>query len=268
MYIIGQKNFISHVEQLKKNPKPFVIIKGPKHYGKEYLTKYLAKELDLTYIQMKDNKVATVRELVNNSNYNNNCLYHFVDFDNSTVAAKATLLKIAEETPKGMMIVITISANTLDTLVSRAYNINLESYSDNDIEEFKTALDKDSLIVDKLIELGVKTPSMLLYYSDIDTIQDVLGDVEFIGNKLINNRFYIEDGTKVSKGYKNPYNVSEVDKSVVFLQLLSGFILNSRHSKSYDWIFIIEDTIRKIKMIPTTNRKIMLNECMLGLVYS
>lgn len=268
MYIIGQEQFKNHVEYLKESPKPFIIIKGPKHYGKEYLTKYLAKELGLTYIKMKDNKVKTVRELVENSTYQNDCLYHFVDFDDSTVMAKAALLKVAEETPKGVVIVITINTSTLDTLVSRAYNITLESYNDEDVQEYKSKINKDTEVLDSLIDLSIKTPSMLLYYSEIDNIEDILEDVNEVGDKLVNNRMYIEIATKVSNHYKNPYNDSEVDTSVVFLKLLTGYLMKSKHEKVYDWVTVIEDNVRRIRQIPTISRKMILNECLLGLIYS
>ena len=98
MYLVGQEKNKKLIDNGKLDNANFIIIKGPTNYGKTYLAKYIANHFNLTYVAL-DNKVATIRELVRISNKNNECLYHFKDFEKSSPAAKASLLKIAEKTP-------------------------------------------------------------------------------------------------------------------------------------------------------------------------
>ena len=109
MYLVGQRRNKELIDGGKLDNASFILIKGPKNYGKTYMAKYIANHYKMGYLLL-DNKVDTIRELVSSSNKNNNCLYHFKDFDKSSPAAKAALLKIAEETPKGVKIVVTTSA--------------------------------------------------------------------------------------------------------------------------------------------------------------
>ena len=150
MYLVGQEENKKLIDEGKLDNANFIIIKGPKNHGKTYLTKYIADHYKMNYVLL-DNKVDTIRSLVENSNNDNNCLYHFRDFEKSSPAAKAALLKIAEETPYGVKIVITTSAyNMLDTLISRAYNMNIQAYSKENLLEYINTLDLDKNLLETL----------------------------------------------------------------------------------------------------------------------
>src|SRR5699024_7774144 len=81
------------------------------------------------------------------------------------------------ETPEGTKIVITTSAyNFLDTLVSRAYNMDIQPYSKEDILDYVNILSFDENLLNTLLD-GYKldiTPSMLRRFKEREDIQELI----------------------------------------------------------------------------------------------
>lgn len=224
MYLVGQEKNKNLIDNGKLDNANFIIIKGPTNYGKTYLAKYIANHFGLTYVSL-DNKVSTIRELVSISNKNNECLYHFKDFEKSSPAAKASLLKIAEETPKGIKIVVTTSSyNLLDTLMSRAYILNIEPYSEEDIIDYNKNLSFNNELFDILQkELRMKlTPSKLFKLKNTENIKEII-DLAVDSIAKIKNGLKLEDISQIA----NNFWKEDGSKTDIFLQLLesglSGF---------------------------------------------
>lgn len=219
MYLVGQEKNKKLIDNGKLDNANFIIIKGPTNYGKTYLAKYIANHFNLTYVAL-DNKVATIRELVSISNKNNECLYHFKDFEKSSPAAKASLLKIAEETPKGIKIVVTTSSyNLLDTLMSRAYILNIEPYSEEDIIDYNKNLSFNIELFDILQkELRMKlTPSKLFKLKNIENIKEII-DLAVDSIAKIKNGLKLEDISQIS----NNFWKDDGTNTDIFLQLLES----------------------------------------------
>lgn len=201
MYLVGQKRNKELIDGGKLDNATFILIKGPKNYGKTYLSKYISSHYKMDYILL-DNKVETIRQLVSSSDKNNNCLYHFKDFDKSSPAAKAALLKIAEETPKGVKIVVTTSAyNFLQTLISRAYVIDMAPYTIEDIKEYGNNLNIQDVLIDRLEKSYLElTPSLLFRLKGNEDVTEILDLADETIN-CINNGLSLEDISKISSKF-------------------------------------------------------------------
>lgn len=201
MYLVGQKKNKELIDGGKLDNATFILIKGPKNYGKTYLSKYIANHYKMDYILL-DNKVETIRQLVSSSDKNNNCLYHFKDFDKSSPAAKAALLKIAEETPKGVKIVVTTSAyNFLQTLISRAYVIDMVPYTIEDIKEYGGNLSVEDVLIDRLEKSYLElTPTLLFRLKGNEDVTEIL-DLADETIESINKGLQLEDISKIASKF-------------------------------------------------------------------
>lgn len=217
MYLVGQSNNKELIDNGKLDNANFIIIKGPSGYGKTYMAKYIANHYGMEYIAL-DYKVDTIRQLVSASNNNNNCLYHFKDFDKSSPAAKAALLKIAEETPKGIKIVVTTAAyNLLDTLISRAYVLDVMPYTSEEIDEYSNTLDVTEEFMDKIYgTFECITPTILFRLKGMDNVDEII-DLAAETIECINKGLQLDDISRISaKFWKD-----DKDAITLYLDILS-----------------------------------------------
>ena len=262
MYLVGQEYNKELIDNGKLDNSNFIIIIGPRNYGKTYLTKYLAKHFNLNYMLL-DNKVSTIRGLVAASNRNNESLYHFKDFEKASPAAKASLLKIAEETPKGLKIVLTTSSyNLLDTLLSRAYILHIQPYSQSNINDYVDKLSFNMKLLEALqTELGVElTPSKLYNYNSYPELEEI---TKFALDSVskINKGLSLEDISKIS----NNFWKDDGNKTLLFLDFIeSGISKNSK--KYYKKIKAIEQTKSIIKNISISNYRQAINNMLMEMV--
>lgn len=266
MYLVGQEENKKLIDEGKLDNANFIIIKGPKNHGKTYLTKYIADHYKMNYVLL-DNKVDTIRSLVENSNNDNNCLYHFRDFEKSSPAAKAALLKIAEETPYGVKIVITTSAyNMLDTLISRAYNMNIQAYSKENLLEYINTLGLDENLLETLkIKYNLSlTPTFLLNYKSIEDFEDILSLVdEAIDILRINNN--LESIGSLSAKFWN----LDLDKVKLFLGIFNQAIIANDYLRYKDvlyYVTIISRNLYTLNRLTITNFKQFIHNMMMEMI--
>lgn len=262
MYLEGQEEIKKLIDNGKLDNSNFIIIKGPRSYGKTYLTKYIALHYGMNYI-MLDNKVETIRNLVDSSRNNNNCLYHFKDFEKSSAAAKAALLKIAEETPKGIKIVVTTSAyNLLNTLISRAYLLNIEPYTKDNIISFNNVLQLDNNLLSKIMdELNmVPTPSLLYTYKQREDLNEIL-DLTIETKNAISNGLRLEDISRIS----NKFWKDDREKLEIYLHLLKTSI-NPTTPYYYVVISAIERTLYNLNTIAISNYRQLIHNMLMEMI--
>lgn len=261
MFLIGQNNNKKLIDEGKLDNASFIIIKGPTDYGKTYLAKYIANHYQMNYIEL-DYKVATVRELVESSNYDNNCVYHFKDFEKSSAAAKAALLKIAEETPKGVKIIVTSQAsNILQTLTSRAYVMSMESYTIDELEEYANKLNFDLTIMDRLNKLHVNiTPSLLYKYKEREDIAEIIDLAEDTFNR-IEQGLTIKDISEIS----NKFWKDDIDKLTIYLNVLCTACLDLSHDR-FVTICYIQQAMYTLTGTAISNYKLLVHDMLMGVV--
>lgn len=258
---MGQKNNKELIENGGLDNANFIIIKGPVGYGKTYLTKYIANHYGLNYVLL-DNKVETVRELVENSDKNNNCLYHLKDFDKSSPAAKSALLKIAEETPKGIKIVITTSAyNFLETLTSRAYIMNIQPYFEEEILEYNVnlMLEQGTLdILQKEFHM-ILTPTILYNYKQREDINDI---IEMVRETIE----YLNNGLKLESISKLANNFWKEDRDKVKIYISTLIKAHRLINKGYFPVLVFEKTLYQLDKITISNYRQLIHNMFMELV--
>lgn len=263
MYLVGQEKNKELIDNGKLDNANFIIIKGPTNYGKTYLTKYIANHYEMDYVLL-DNKVDTIRQLVESSNKDNNCLYHFKDFDKSSAAAKAALLKIAEETPKGVKIVVTTSAyNFLGTLVSRAYNMNISAYTSENIEEYINILKFDNELLNRLkTEINAMlTPTILKKYKEREDLAEIIQLVNDTVEMILSG-IRLESIDKICKEFWK----DDREKVEIYLNLLKNAILTRVSGSTIYFIAAIEKTVYTLNKVAITNYKQLIHNMFMEMV--
>lgn len=261
MYLVGQNKNKNLIDGGKLDNATFILIKGPKNYGKTYLAKYIANHYKMNYMLL-DNKVDTIRSLVEVSNKNNNCVYHFKDFDKSSPAAKAALLKIAEETPEGIKIIVTTSAyNFLNTLVSRAYVLDINAYLFEEIKQYANDLNVSQELINKLNDLYIDlTPTLLFKLKDNEEITEIL-DIAEQTIDCINKGITLEDASIISANFWK----DDKDRVILYLDILSK-CCHSINSNHYKIACLIQYTMSILNRVAINNYRNLIHNMLMEMV--
>lgn len=167
--MVGQKINMEFLQTCIDNdcfPR-FIIITGEKGSGKKTLANYIAKHLLKAFEIYPGNGVEAVREAITNSyRCAGTTVYIFPDADKMSTQAKNAMLKITEEPPRQAYFIMTVESmnNTLATLKSRGTEIQMESYTE---EELWTLIDESS-DNDELAVRIASNPGQLYQLRSID----------------------------------------------------------------------------------------------------
>lgn len=180
--------YVELKEKLKSlEVPPFVIICSQSPIANKEMAYYLAKKDYLGMnIVIGDNKVDTVREIISMAYTQTIPTYYiFLDADSMSISAKNALLKVTEEPPKNVHFVLCISSmlNTLATLRSRAYTLQLRPLTVQEIKEILNSKYPNATDSERKIALRICTT-----YEQVQDLfkQDVEELVEFV-EKVVDN---------------------------------------------------------------------------------
>ena len=134
-FMIGQQQLSNRIQQLIENdafPR-FSIFVGPKGSGKKTL---LLEMFEGIYLE--DNKVDSVRKMIEMVYRVGNRTFIMPDADTMSVAAKNALLKVVEECPNDNYFIMTLEDenNTLETIRSRGTVFHMDRYTPDEIVEY------------------------------------------------------------------------------------------------------------------------------------
>ena len=203
--MIGQNTTLNTVDYwIKTDAVPrFMIISGPTGSGKATLSREICRRMKAYLIEC-ELSVDAVREAVKNCY---KCavptVYLFKDADKMSTAAKNAMLKITEEPPRQAHFIVTVQngENMLETLRSRATNIAVVPYTDEELDIFYHDYTHKK---NQLIRQVCSVPGMMLEmekidveelldfcYTIVDNIQQVTGVNAF---KIVQRIKLKEDG--------------------------------------------------------------------------
>ena len=183
--MIGQHQLQSQINQLiEENSFPrFSIFVGPKGSGKKTL---LLEMFEGIYLE--DNKVDSVRRMIELVYKVGNRTFIMPDADTMSNAAKNALLKVIEECPNDNYFIMTLEDenNTLETIRSRGTVFHMDRYTPDEIEEYwrsrYTSIQDDPWIhkelcetpgdVDLLVKMGT-----LQFYDYVQLVVDNIAEV-------------------------------------------------------------------------------------------
>lgn len=160
--MIGQNDILNNVDYwVKTNTVPrFMIVSGGKGCGKATIAREITRRMKAYLIEC-ELSVDAVREAVKNCyKCAGPTVYLFRDADGMSTAAKNAMLKITEEPPRQAHFIVTVqnSENMLETLRSRATNIQMAPYS---AKELDTYYDKYVTKKNPLIRQVCDVPGMM-----------------------------------------------------------------------------------------------------------
>lgn len=138
--MVGQKSILNTVDiWLRQGSVPrFMILSGDKGSGRATLSKEIARRMRAYLIEC-ELSVDAVRDAVKNCyKCSAPTVYLFRDADKMSTAAKNAMLKITEEPPRQAHFIVTVqnSENMLETLRSRATNIPMNPYTEEELDQF------------------------------------------------------------------------------------------------------------------------------------
>ena len=167
--MVGQKAILDNVDYwIKTDTVPrFLIVSGAKGSGKATLAKEIARRMR-AYLVECELSVDAVREAVKNCyKCAGTTVYLFKDADKMSTAAKNAMLKITEEPPRQAHFIVTVQngENMLETLRSRATNIQMAPYSADELDLFYHDY---TLRKNRLIRNICELPGMMLEMENID----------------------------------------------------------------------------------------------------
>lgn len=143
--MIGQKKLKSCIETfIAADALPqFMIFVGPKGCGKKTFVSEMFKG-----IYIEDNKVESVRKLIDLAYKVKDEVFIIPDADDMSVNAKNALLKVVEECPNGNRFIMTLQdrENTLPTILSRACVLDMDRYSSDELLEYCWSLGTEGAI--------------------------------------------------------------------------------------------------------------------------
>lgn len=173
MQIVGQKHLRDILLDLKDLPRLLLLV-GDRGSGKTELTKLLAQHYNMEFISI-GNKIDDVRQLIESSvAVSKPTLFSIGDGDSMTIPAMNAMLKITEEPPKNVYIVIeaTNQVNILNTIQSRATTVYIDPYKQIELEQIYEDNKLNSNYKKQLL-LCCKTPGQIIEFGNkFDEVYD------------------------------------------------------------------------------------------------
>ena len=137
--MIGQTKLLSFIRQMGDNFPRFSIIVGGKGSGKKLLCSEISKILNITTFN-SGIKADEIRDTIEISyKQKSPKIFLLLDADNMSVVAKNLLLKVLEEPPRNAYFIMTLTdvAYTLETIKSRGMIFSLDTYSPQELIEYR-----------------------------------------------------------------------------------------------------------------------------------
>lgn len=121
---------------VKHADTPFIVIIGNKGVGKSYITRQVAIKRNEKYVEIKGDKevIENLSSMIDLSEPTRICIY---DYTEMSIQAINAMLKVAEEPPKNLFIVLHSRSNIImETIKSRAYIYHVDDLSKNEVINF------------------------------------------------------------------------------------------------------------------------------------
>lgn len=233
--MIGQCKLHSRVESLVKvNKFPhFAIFIGQRGSGrKTFINEHF------TGIYLDDNKVDSIRKMIQLVYKVSNKLFVMTDVDNMSNSAKNALLKVVEECPNNNSFIMTAEDenNILDTIRSRATLFYMDTYTPQNIADYfydkyhaNHGKDDEHIVralcetpgdVDIIVKMGIKE-----FYDYVQLVVDNIAEVSLANAFKISKKIDLKSG----EGYDLKLFWKAFMKICFDAKKLNGVIVTSKY---------------------------------------
>lgn len=214
--IIGQVKFMEMVKTVKSFPS-FCILEGPAGQGKKTMAKWISETLGYKMVTV-GTKIDDIRQMiVDAQNLGSPTIFFIPDADSMSIGAKNSLLKVTEEPPRNLYILMSLthSDNTLNTIRSRGRVLALDNYSYEELEDYvNMKYTLDGYLLHELLEVASNP-------GEIDELMSV-GFKEFIEyvDKVYTNILEVSTGNSFKISDKMKFKKDDEGYSVeLFLKV-------------------------------------------------
>ncbi len=242
--MIGQKQIIENINNLIQNDKypKFTIIIGREGFGKKTLARYIGKKLKYDALFF-ENKIDDIRSSIDIAlRHNGNLLFIFKDAEGMSIQAKNALLKLVEEPPANIRVILlsTAKEHLLPTILSRGHLIDLYYYTREELLEYCETKNIQGEYASKLLEVS-NSPGEIN-----QAIDNNIDDIIELSHKIVNNIHVVSlpNLLKIVKDLK----YKETDKGHdfnIFLNSLRNAVKNFIVNNNLDY----ENTFRYTKIL-------------------
>ena len=256
--VIGQTKLKKLLMKLDPLPQ-FIIVAGPKGSGKSlFISETCKYKLGCEPIEV--DSMSAIRDICENAvDVQKPTAYVISNFDNVNFRTKEAILKLCEETPKFIYIFIETQsvANLKQTLLSRAFIFNLETYSKEDLNKYcltlenVTEAESDSLISTFKTPGNIKRAHALgtqNFISFCDKVVSFIYEVPF-GNAL-----------KISNSLKLKADSPGFDLDLFFEAIASRALL-AKDNLGIDAVYSIIKACSTVSIVlsqtPTINKQML-----------
>lgn len=241
------RTYDSYENQMKiKNP--FVVVIGPEGSGKKLQSRTVAEDKGRQYVEIEGKKenIEGVTSLVNLSVPTTICIY---DYSVMSKYAINALLKIAEETPDNLELVLCSRTNKiLSTITSRAQIVTMDSLSEEALREF---VDETSRTYASETSKMVKTVGQIFHLTEIEkaagksrgeTVELFKKIIQNIDKVTLSNSLKLTDGLiDDKKGYNfipylGRYAIASDERAFTGFALWLRALEVSDTYEAYRWI--------------------------------
>ena len=140
--MIGQINLLKQIDKLiEENKFPrFSIVTGQKGQGKSEITSYISEKMGLRGVKIIFSpNIEQIRQLKDMAyGQTNPLIFCIEDGDNMSINAQNSLLKVIEEPPNAVYIILELNDinNILETIRSRCQEFKMENYTKDELIQF------------------------------------------------------------------------------------------------------------------------------------
>lgn len=250
--MIGQ-NKIKNIQNFNF---PLIILVGNNNMGKSVVAEYIANKIDASFVRC-GNKVEEVREVIDISYKQiEPIVYYFKNIQLMNTAALNSLLKVTEEPPfKAKFILsVDIKEHCLTTLLSRAFVLELEPYTIQDLKEYSKLKNIEFDYNNYVYSPGIIELMNKFYYKQMSSYINGFcncADYKKALDLVKKIKFTDED-----EGWNLHLFISDLEKTIIDRL---GYLKASRYIMKFS-------EFRKILMYVGVNKKMQLEKLLFDLV--
>lgn len=203
--MIGQNRIKSRVEYLLDNETlpQFIIIQGSRGSGKTMVAKWIA-ERTMSSIEVVSTGTQAIKDLVEDAYSTTSELKTYIIKDADMMRAEGAnaLLKISEEPPENVRIIMTYTSGEyiLPTIKSRALHFVMDVYTREELQEYIKGTDIDEKVLNVAETIGdieiLKEYDMGKFLSSVESVVDNIATVSGANAFKVGNMVALKNDDK------------------------------------------------------------------------